>query len=95
MILLLHSSHHPTHEDGTPWLQDTEAAVVAEPRAGSDGGEPGAAHRPAVRERGAVEPRPSPLPPHWTRSVKIRPLGPHLVIMVTTQAAFSFFGCVM
>lgn len=44
------SSHGAGHEDGAPWLEDVEAAVLSEPRALSDRREPGPAHRPAVRE---------------------------------------------
>lgn len=53
--MLLHSPHGPGHENSTPCLKDAEAAVVSEPRARSDRGEPRPAHRPAVRERRAVD----------------------------------------
>lgn len=49
-------SRNPTHENGAPWLEDVEAAVVSEPRARSDRGAPRPAHRPAVWERRAVDP---------------------------------------
>ena len=44
------SSHSHTHENGAPWLEGAEAAVLSEPRARSDRGEPRPAHGPAVRE---------------------------------------------
>lgn len=50
------SSHSPAHEDGAPCLEDAEAAVLPEPHARCDRGEPRPAHRPAVRERRAVDP---------------------------------------
>ena len=60
------SSHSHTHENGAPWLEGAEAAVLSEPRARSDRGEPRPAHGPAVREWRAVEPRESQSHPHIT-----------------------------
>lgn len=44
------SSHSSTYENGAPWLEDAQAAVLSEPRARSDCGEPRPAHRPTLRE---------------------------------------------